>query len=204
MSALHHCNFCFRELPTLGGLKRHISSRRECHRKWEDTIAKKTETVSIFDTEEQEEETYHMLPEEPVMASLVDGPPGNCNSTFDSYIPAPVWEPSPDKEETEESNARASKRVRVEDVPDEDDISAGHFYTNYSCHPVATVQAQGKTVFERQHEEARAMQTSEYAPFSDEEEWQLAEWLMKHLGQNRIDEYLDLPIVSTLPVVCTL
>ncbi|KAL6300198.1 hypothetical protein BKA93DRAFT_740929 [Sparassis latifolia] len=40
------------------------------------------------------------------------------------------------------------------------------------------------------------MQTSEYAPFSDEEEWQLAEWLMKHLGQNRIDEYLDLPITK--------
>jgi hypothetical protein len=37
----------------------------------------------------------------------------------------------------------------------------------------------------------------EWAPFADREEWGLAEWLIKSLGQTCTDEFLKLPIVST-------
>jgi hypothetical protein len=35
-----------------------------------------------------------------------------------------------------------------------------------------------------------------WAPFCNKEEWGLAEWLVKSLGQTRMDEILKLPIVS--------
>ncbi|KAH9913718.1 uncharacterized protein B0H18DRAFT_887808 [Fomitopsis serialis] len=40
----------------------------------------------------------------------------------------------------------------------------------------------------------------EWAPFKDEEEWELFRWLIKHVGQNRIDEFLKLSIqIDDLP-----
>ena len=42
-----------------------------------------------------------------------------------------------------------------------------------------------------------------WAPFSNEEEWQLARWLMKNVGQSKTDEFLRLPIVSCLDFLPT-
>jgi hypothetical protein len=35
-----------------------------------------------------------------------------------------------------------------------------------------------------------------WGPFKDEEEWQLAKWLIQNVGQNQTDKFLKLPIVS--------
>ncbi|KAG1883131.1 hypothetical protein F4604DRAFT_1576473 [Suillus subluteus] len=35
-----------------------------------------------------------------------------------------------------------------------------------------------------------------WGPFKDEEEWQLAKWLIQNAGQNQTDQFLKLPIVS--------
>ncbi len=37
---------------------------------------------------------------------------------------------------------------------------------------------------------------TEWGPFADEDEWQLAEWLLKNVGQMQADAFLKLPIVS--------
>jgi hypothetical protein len=37
-----------------------------------------------------------------------------------------------------------------------------------------------------------------WEPFEDEEEWELAEWLIKNVGQKQTDTFLKLPIVSHL------
>jgi hypothetical protein len=39
---------------------------------------------------------------------------------------------------------------------------------------------------------------NEWAPFTSQEEWDLAWWLMNNVGQNSIDEYLKLPIVKSV------
>jgi hypothetical protein len=41
-----------------------------------------------------------------------------------------------------------------------------------------------------------AVGDGKWGPFEDEEEWQLAEWLIKNVGQKQTDTYLKLPIVS--------
>jgi len=35
-----------------------------------------------------------------------------------------------------------------------------------------------------------------WAPFGDQEEWELVEWLITNVGQNMTDKFLKLPIVS--------
>ena len=37
-----------------------------------------------------------------------------------------------------------------------------------------------------------------WGPFADEAEWELAEWLLRNVGQKQSDAYLKLPIVCFL------
>ena len=53
-----------------------------------------------------------------------------------------------------------------------------------------------KTIFEclKAAEDERG--DGEWAPFCNEDEWELARFLMKNLGQMKINEFLKLPSVS--------
>ena len=55
-----------------------------------------------------------------------------------------------------------------------------------------------KPLFETLDEEQKVVGGSRWAPFEDEEEWQLAEWLIQNVGQKQTDLFLKLPIVSFL------
>ena len=37
-----------------------------------------------------------------------------------------------------------------------------------------------------------------YSPFANDQEWELAQWLSRRVGQKGIDEYLKLSMVSTV------
>ncbi|KAH9929840.1 uncharacterized protein B0H18DRAFT_844151, partial [Fomitopsis serialis] len=52
------------------------------------------------------------------------------------------------------------------------------------------------TLFEKWSEERRKLGVDEWAPFENEEEWELFSWLIKHVGQNDIDEFLKLSIIK--------
>lgn len=51
-----------------------------------------------------------------------------------------------------------------------------------------------QSYFERVREEQKTADNL-WAPFADEEEWELAQWLITNVGQNATDKYLKLPIV---------
>ncbi|KAG2152586.1 uncharacterized protein EDB93DRAFT_1239922 [Suillus bovinus] len=79
-----------------------------------------------------------------------------------------------------DDNPAASKtrRVTVEDVANEDD---------------------GNFIFEKYQQDKEDEGEDEWAPFCDREEWELAEWLIRSLGQTRTDEFLKLPILPHGP-----
>ena len=52
------------------------------------------------------------------------------------------------------------------------------------------------TTFERMQASQEASRGGTYAPFVDEREWELAEWLIRNVNQCATDEFLKLPIVS--------
>ncbi|KIK43913.1 hypothetical protein CY34DRAFT_28225, partial [Suillus luteus UH-Slu-Lm8-n1] len=54
---------------------------------------------------------------------------------------------------------------------------------------------EGQTNFERYQQYKEGEGEDKWAPFGNEEEWGLAEWLVKSLGQTKTDEFLKLPIV---------
>ena len=55
---------------------------------------------------------------------------------------------------------------------------------------------QCKSLFECLDEEQKKVGGSRWGPFEDKDEWQLAEWLIRNVGQKKTDTFLKLPIVS--------
>ncbi|KAG6826722.1 hypothetical protein H0H92_014714 [Tricholoma furcatifolium] len=62
--------------------------------------------------------------------------------------------------------------------------------------PTATVLGKSQTMFKKLHEFQTLHGQTEWTPFLNKEEWELAKWLNKSVGQNAVDEYLKLPIVQ--------
>jgi hypothetical protein len=55
----------------------------------------------------------------------------------------------------------------------------------------------GKTFFEIIHNEEILKEGMVLGPFRDNDEWELAKWLIKHVGHTATQEFLKLPIVSS-------
>jgi hypothetical protein len=102
----------------------------------------------------------------------VDEPqPWPQHATVD--IPGPV---------NEEVNVERDGARYIENFPEE--------------HLAGATWGRCKPMFESLDEEQKRLGGSRWAPFKDEEEWQLAEWLIQNVGQKQTDIFLKLPIVS--------
>ncbi|KAJ7127996.1 hypothetical protein C8R44DRAFT_548014, partial [Mycena epipterygia] len=77
----------------------------------------------------------------------------------------------------------AEKRSRWMAGPEED-LYAGATY------------GPGKTAFEIIHDEEILKGGVVLGPFRDDDEWQLAKWLIKHVGHTATEEFLNLSIIS--------
>lgn len=54
---------------------------------------------------------------------------------------------------------------------------------------------QHKTDFEQVQRQQEMAGESKYAPFKDRKEWEMADWLVSNIGQNKMREFLKLDIV---------
>ena len=93
-------------------------------------------------------------------------------------------------------------RVTIEDVTEEETQDSGHYVEEYPTERKAGA-AWGKEepLFVRIQRDQQEDGTSKWGPFKDQEEWELAEWLSKNVGQKQMDTYLKLNIVSTYSLV---
>ena len=90
-----------------------------------------------------------------------------------------------------------SKQAQVkEDNEDSPPWPASGRFTEQYLGIAATILGREKMIFEclKAAEDERG--DGKWAPFHDEDEWELARFLMKNLGQTKIDEFLKLPSVS--------
>jgi hypothetical protein len=81
-------------------------------------------------------------------------------------------------------------------VEEEEDVDApnARFPMKYPG-GAAEVLGEGKTEFERLRDKQEAAGSTPHEPFEDQDEWELAEWLMKRANKTGIEEFLKLPIV---------
>lgn len=120
----------------------------------------------------------------------------------------------PDRTETPRFEARHesespsldSRRARVEDF-DEDEDDSGEQRRFVDPYPDISAGAPiNDVVHLTAFEQYRAAYDSDninnhWGPFADGDEWDLAKWLLKNVGQTQTDKFLKLGIVSVvLPV----
>ncbi|KAG6839374.1 hypothetical protein C0991_003198 [Blastosporella zonata] len=161
------CPYCAVAKPSIRAVNMHLQAHAPCLKKWQ-----------------QELTSRHDLPSPPL------GPKRKL---------PPVEIPASDEEYEPEfpDDGTQSKHPRVENVEDEDDPPASQ-YSRY-IHPYPGPAGQwireGKTKFGALQEWLEQSGKSLWEPFESEEEWELAMWLLKNVGQKSTDEYLKLPII---------
>ncbi|PCH44893.1 hypothetical protein WOLCODRAFT_91051 [Wolfiporia cocos MD-104 SS10] len=196
----YRCNFCGKQMPTISGVWRHIAKQQECRLKWEHTIARTAGSISAFDAPDNEELysesnerlTSHMTTD----FTIQDGMANNIEADFRDFVPGSrPLSPVPAADQGDE---RQQKRARVDDVENEEEsIPLQGRYIEHFPGNVADVLRHENTTFEMLHSQTLSCSDpNQFAPFADEEEWGLAEWLAHNLGQTQTDEYLNLPFTK--------
>jgi hypothetical protein len=113
-----------------------------------------------------------------------------------------IKEPEPDPVPGDKPAAKPKHKVTMEDVDDED-IAQGVCYVRAfkapHKHPdpgAPLPDGQAQTTFEKLHEQRKRAGDGLFAPFSSEQEWELARWAVRNLGHGQMNSLLTLEHVS--------
>ena len=187
----HCCNYCLKPIATEAGIKWHIAQSPACHNQWT-KLLERTKSAVLNDIDDQPPE---------LMDDDAPGYPYNWENIFDGVDGPKEPLDVPDGHLVHQSRVdvdpgppnlskRPSKRVRVEE--DREDSP----YTEPYPKATATILGKKKTVFESMEAADLKKGKDKWAPFRNEDEWELAQFLMKNLGQTKTDELLKLSFVS--------
>jgi hypothetical protein len=89
--------------------------------------------------------------------------------------------------------------VTVEDVEEEDQEQKSIYYVEAFPINLGAGAVWGEDVpfFENLRREQEETRSSRWGPFEDEDEWELAKWLIRNVGQKQINAFLNLDIVGS-------
>lgn len=186
--AKYKCNFCGKgDIPTQAGLKVHIRlSKAGCREAMERQVNR---PISPAD------KAIHIPQKRHIRSASMDEiivPPDLGDV---SYNDLPPFEPSPRHDESPEpettGNEHQYKWTRGEDE---------ETYPRYAREfPIPAEElGEAKTVFEEIFDDQKEKNESPWAPFVDQDEWELARWLAKNVNQRATDEFLKMSGVSLI------
>ena len=193
----HHCNYCLKPIATEAGIKWHIAQSPACRDQRSKLLEWLTFTIPN-DTDDQ--------PPEPTDDDTL-GYPYEWENTFDGVDGPEEPLDVPDGHLVHQSHVdinpgppdlseQPSKRAQVEeDREDSPWPSLGCFKEPYPK-PTATILGKKMMMFEAMEAAELKKGKREWVPFRDEDKWELAQFLMKNLGQKKTDELLKLSHVS--------
>jgi hypothetical protein len=174
---LKRCQFCLKAFPTQRAVNQHISASKICIEEWHKKIIRKNINPSP-----KRRRIYS--PEPSFLDDLPNADLMDILNDADDFL--------------EPGQQTPSHRATVEVGDDnEDDYNPTPLrYVEPFPGPAGEPLRREKTRFEMLQEIQKSEEKSPWEPFSSREEWGLAEWLMKNVGQKSTNEYLQLPIVS--------
>ncbi|KAJ7731496.1 hypothetical protein B0H16DRAFT_1772807 [Mycena metata] len=184
MPAIFRCQYCARQLKNKAGVNRHISNTAACREKWAHTLSAITVANNEVEEPPRTPEPETDRPESPAAWSDND-----TMGIGDNFMPSagPHASPSPEP-------LPRSRRATVEEVLDKDDPQNHRRFRSQ-----ASTQKRGS--LRRGFPSAKlklclSSGDSKFAPFTDNDEWELARWLSKNVSQTATEEYLQLPSLS--------
>lgn len=189
-----YCFFCGKHCPTVPGLNKHIDKTPKCKKASREEFGQYAKAIwedvpqNPNDIEGQPPPGLPNEPELNLEDFHLEEDIARAQEMFDreenNLLPVPPPPPPlPQHDEPQHVTVDPKKGCRyIEHFPEE--YLAGATWGN--CKPL----------YEYINEEQEKEGTSRWSPFEDEEEWLLAEWLIRNVGQKQTDVFLKLPIVS--------
>ena len=157
----HLCTSCGKSLPTLAGLRRHIGQRPQCQQHWDTIVMEQLNKRSILSDANEDDE-------DDGLTSMINDFEDERSSTL--MVPNDLRPQSP-------ASIHQSKQFE-----NEVNRTYGCFFKSFEGSGAAFCME--SNTFEDYHHQCEESKMEKYTPFMDEEEWDLAAWMMKHLGQN--------------------
>jgi hypothetical protein len=192
------CSFCGKSCTTAPGLDRHISRTPNCKKASGEKFSEYAR--SIWDHVPPAANPNHA--EQQPLVDLPDYPDFHLEEDLQiaedmlyddeeiNLLPRP---PPPPQVELEPNPQPATV-----EVPNNGD--GGRYIENFPEEYLAgATWGRCKPLFESLDEEQKKVGRSRWAPFEDEHDPRLAEWLIRNVGQKETDTFLKLPIVSFFP-----
>jgi hypothetical protein len=174
------CGFCLKELSNAKYVQLHIINTPKC-RKARDRELNRRSPPSSVDTASDSNS-----PDEPM---VVDNPDGFADHTeADSdYNP---------NDQSAANDDMISNQLQSGEE-DEGGDRPGRYAEEYNLADVAHILRKSRTDFEalKQEQIYAGLGKKPWAPFEDEDEWQLARFLIKEVSQTATNKYLKLSIV---------
>src|ERR1700738_590988 len=186
------CFTCRRLFKTARSLKLHITKSKLCGKLWEEELNRELPTDLQVGKTPITGPGHHPFPNVTLDAfsdasNMPSLPIQSDRNDLDSLHPH-----SPDHLADQQEPPAKKVRVTVEEA--EDEQAPRRFIFNYHGN-AAQVQNIGETEFQEFYKSQEALGHSPWHPFESQDEWQLAEWLMKRVNQTGIEEFLNLEIV---------
>ena len=185
----HRCNHCGKDIPIAIGLKLHIANSKHsgCREQWDCEVLQKDPTESPSPPATSNNADHSAERELQYDWPMLEAPPKEPPT----FIPSERHPVSPNLSSPEPP----SKQARVEETDDEEASGCPRWAQEFEG--AAEELGEGKTLFEELHEQQEAMCEAPMAPFVDEEEWELARWLIKNVTQTVTDKFLKMKGVSS-------
>jgi hypothetical protein len=191
--------FCSREFSTVRALKLHATKSKTCREHWEAETHRPLPHVpdedtsgddnTVPDSASGDDNTIPISTTLPQLDEMFD------NTLFldEDQLPTETH-PSHSLDPNASPPDHPSKKRRVLVEEEEDEDACPRYPLKYPSE-AATVLGKGKTAFEALREEQVSNGQAPWSPFQDEDEWGLADWLMKNVTKSATEDYLKLPIV---------
>lgn len=190
------CEYCNARFDTQQGVRSHVKQKAECRLAFARSLSTPTSTSDSTAA------THSLGPSDlsdinDLHASHVENDsPGHGLASR----PYPVHPIQHDRlEEMPDDSPSKRRRVTVEEVQDvEAGLPSKPWIEDFPA-PAGTPLRAGKTYFEDIRDRKEGESESPFAPFADEEEWELAQWLATSgISQKALDAFLKLSIVRHL------
>jgi len=184
----YYCEYCGKgPFLTQGGLNKHIGRSKDCQKK--NRLAFKSYTLSLW---KNTPGTSNNLPSS---SPPPDETPGAQFEDLEHDLQTAEQHISLDSTtgmsdlpipQAEHTSQPQRNRVTIEDVTEEESQQSGHYFEEYPTEQKAgAAWGKDRPLFEQIRREQQENGTSKWGPFENQDEWELAEWLLKNVGQKR-------------------
>ena len=194
-----YCGFCGKLCPTVPSINQHINITPKCKKASCEEFSQYVNDIWDNVPENLNDMEWYPLPNLPNKLELqiedfhLEEDIQIVEETFNRELEETHLLPPPPPQPQS-----CHQQATVGDASEIEDMNDGHHYIEKfpEEYLAGTTWGNCKLLYECLDEEQKRDGGSHWGPFEDEDEWQLAKWLIQNIGQKQTDVFLKLPIVS--------